>query len=141
MFDLDKWEEIWRTMMRHKMRTVLTSFGVFWGIFMLIILLGAGNGLQNGAMQNFDIAKNAVFVWTMPTTVPFAGFDAGRQVTLTNEDSEALARLSEVATIAPRLQVSNRFAGQALSIVPVSYTHLTLPTTIKPCRSRWSRDH
>jgi putative ABC transport system permease protein len=117
MFDLDKWEEIWRTMMRHKMRTALTSFGVFWGIFMLIILLGAGNGLQNGAMQNFDIAKNSVFVWTMPTTVPFAGFDAGRQITLTNEDSEALARLSEVATIAPRLRVSNRFTGQALSIV------------------------
>lgn len=117
MFDLDKWEEIWRTMMRHKMRTVLTSFGVFWGIFMLIILLGAGNGLQNGAMQNFDIAKNSVFVWTMPTTVPFAGFDAGRQITLTNEDSEALSRLSEVATISPRLRVSNRFTGQALSIV------------------------
>lgn len=117
MFDLDKWEEIWRTMMRHKMRTALTSFGVFWGIFMLIILLGAGNGLQNGAMQNFDIAKNSVFVWTMPTTVPFAGFDAGRQITLTNEDSEALAQLSEVATISPRLRVSNRFTGQALSIV------------------------
>lgn len=117
MFDLDKWEEIWRTMMRHKVRTVLTSFGVFWGIFMLIILLGAGNGLQNGAMQNFDIAKNSVFVWTMPTTVPFAGFDAGRQITLTNEDTQALSQLSEVATIAPRLRVSNRFTGQALSIV------------------------
>lgn len=117
MFDLDKWEEIWLTMMQHKMRTILTSFGVFWGIFMLVILLGAGNGLRNGAMQNFDIARNAVFVWTMPTTVPFAGFDAGRQVPLSNEDSEALARLPEVATIAPRLQVSNRFTGQALSIV------------------------
>lgn len=117
MFDLDKWEEIWLTMMQHKMRTALTSFGVFWGIFMLVILLGAGNGLRNGAMQNFDIAKNAVFVWTMPTTVPFAGFDAGRQVQLSDEDSEALSRLTEVATISPRLRVSNRFGDQALSIV------------------------
>lgn len=117
MFDLDKWEEIWLTMMQHKLRTALTSFGVFWGIFMLVILLGAGNGLKNGAMQNFDIAKNSVFVWTMPTTVPFAGFDAGRDVELTNEDSQILANLPEVRTIAPRLQVSTRFGDQVLEIV------------------------
>jgi putative ABC transport system permease protein len=117
MFDLDKWEEIWLTMMQHKLRTALTAFGVFWGIFMLVILLGAGNGLRNGAMQNFDIAKNAVFVWTMETTVPFEGFDAGRAIQLTNGDLAALRQLDEVKIIAPRLQVANRFSGQALSIV------------------------
>ena len=117
MFDLDKWEEIWLTMMQHKLRTALTSFGVFWGIFMLVILLGAGNGLRNGAMQNFDIAKNAVFVWTMPTTVPFAGFDAGRDVQLTNDDSRILSDLPQVKTIAPRLQVANRFGDEVLEIV------------------------
>ncbi|MDJ0919181.1 MAG: ABC transporter permease, partial [Woeseiaceae bacterium] len=117
MFDLDKWEEIWLTMMQHKLRTALTAFGVFWGIFMLVILLGAGNGLRNGAMQNFDIAKNSVFVWTMETTVPYQGFDAGRSVQLTNEDHEALKQLDEVSVIAPRLRVANRFSGQALPIV------------------------
>ncbi len=117
MFDLDKWEEIWLTMMQHKLRTALTAFGVFWGIFMLVILLGAGNGLRNGAMQNFDIARNAVFVWTMETTVPFEGFDAGRSIQLNNEDLFALRQLEEVAVIAPRLQVANRFSGQALPIV------------------------
>ena len=91
MFDLDKWEEIWLTMKQHKLRTALTAFGVFWGIFMLVILLGAGNGLRNGAMQNFDIAKNAVFAWTAETTVPFEGFDAGRSVQLNNEDLAALS--------------------------------------------------
>jgi putative ABC transport system permease protein len=116
VFDLDKWEEIWLTMMQHKLRTALTSFGVFWGIFMLVILLGAGNGLKNGAMQNFDIAKNAVFVWTMPTTVPFAGFDAGRQIQLSNDDFGTLSRLAEVKTISPRLRVANRFGDQSLSI-------------------------
>jgi len=117
VFDLDKWEEIWRTMIQHKLRTTLTAFGVFWGIFMLVILLGAGNGLQNGAMQNFDIAKNAVFVWTAETTVPFEGFEAGRTVQLNNNDLAALARLQEVQTIAPRLEVGNLFSDQALPIV------------------------
>ncbi len=117
MFDLDKWEEIWLTMMQHKLRTALTAFGVFWGIFMLVILLGAGNGLRNGAMQNFDIAKNAVFVWTMETTVPFEGFDAGRSIQLNNEDLAALRRLDEVDIIAPRLEVGNQFSDQALLIV------------------------
>ncbi len=117
MFDLDKWEEIWLTMMQHKLRTALTAFGVFWGIFMLVILLGAGNGLRNGAMQNFDIARNAVFVWTQETTVPYDGFDAGRTIQLNNEDLPALRQLDEVGVIAPRLQVGNRFSNQALPIV------------------------
>jgi putative ABC transport system permease protein len=117
MFDLDKWEEIWLTMMQHKLRTALTAFGVFWGIFMLVILLGAGNGLRNGAMQNFDIAKNAVFVWTEETTVPFAGFEAGRTLRLTNEDHEVLSELRQVKTIAPRLQVANRSGDEVLTIV------------------------
>jgi len=117
MFDLDKWEEIWLTMMQHKLRTGLTSFGVFWGIFMLVILLGAGNGLQNGAMRNFDIAKNSVFVWGMETSVPYAGFEAGREIQLTNEDQLALAQLREVQTISPRLQVSSRFGDQVTTIV------------------------
>lgn len=116
MFDLDKWEEIWLTMMQHKLRTALTSFGVFWGIFMLVILLGSGNGLENGALSSFDIARNAVFVWAEETTLPFAGFDAGRAIELTNEDRRALAELDEVAVIAPRLRVSNRFGGEVLTI-------------------------
>ncbi len=116
MFDLDKWEEIWLTMMQHKLRTGLTSFGVFWGIFMLVILLGAGKGLENGALRSFDIARNAVFVWTEETTVPYAGFDAGRSIQLTNEDYDALSRLDEVGVISPRLRVTNRFGGQVLTI-------------------------
>jgi putative ABC transport system permease protein len=116
MFDLDKWEEIALTMMKHKLRTVLTCFGVFWGIFMLVILLGAGAGLHNGALQNFDIAKNSVFVWTRETAVPFAGFEAGRTIRLTNSDHQALSELREVGTVASRLQVSDNFGDRVLTI-------------------------
>lgn len=111
MFDSDKWEEIWQTVKKHKLRTFLTSFGVFWGIFMLVILLGAGNGLHNGVMQNFDIAKNAVFVWTEVTSIPYAGFQPGRSVNLTNEDYAALQTVQEVQVISPRIRVSSRFGG------------------------------
>ena len=116
MFDLDKWTEIWLTMKKHKLRTALTAFGVFWGIFMLVILLGAGKGLYNGATQNFDIAKNAVFVWTEQTSIPYAGFQAGRSIQLNNADHQALKRLPQLNTIAPRNRVTSRWGGTTLAI-------------------------
>ncbi|MEQ8469955.1 MAG: ABC transporter permease [Marinoscillum sp.] len=116
MFDQDKWEEIWQTIKKHKLRTALTSFGVFWGIFMLVLLLGAGNGLHNGVLQNFDIAKNAVFVWTEVTSVPYAGFQAGRSIDLTNEDFKALQALDGIKVVSPRIRVSSRFGGGQITM-------------------------
>lgn len=103
MFDYDKWQEIFLTIRKHKLRTALTAFGVFWGIFMLVILLGAGTGLENGAMRDFDIAKNAVFVWTQRTSIPYQGFKPGRAVHLTNDDFAAIQeRIPEVSIVSPR---------------------------------------
>jgi putative ABC transport system permease protein len=103
MFDLDKWTEIYATVSKHKLRTFLTAFGVFWGIFMLVVLLGAGNGFENGVVSNFDIAKNTVFVWSQRTSIAYKGFKPGRFVQFTNDDVDAIRRtIPEVAILAPR---------------------------------------
>ncbi|MEQ8241638.1 MAG: ABC transporter permease [Cyclobacteriaceae bacterium] len=116
MFDQDKWEEIWQTIMKHKLRTALTSFGVFWGIFMLVLLLGAGNGLYNGTMQNFQIAKNAVFVWGNETSIPYEGFQPGRSIDMTNADFRLLQEVKELKIVSPRLRISSRFGGGQVSM-------------------------
>ncbi len=111
MFDLDKWQEIWTTMSRHKLRTALTAFGVFWGIFMLVVLVGSGNGLRNGVMEGFQgIATNSFFMWGQKTTKPYAGMQPGRFVKLTNDDSDAIRReIEEVEYLAPRVRVDGNF--------------------------------
>ncbi|WP_086592111.1 ABC transporter permease [Hymenobacter crusticola] len=113
MFDLDKWREIWATVRRHKLRTGLTAFGVFWGIFMLVVLLGAGKGLRNGVERQFNVAKNAVFVWSQRTSIPYAGLKVGRFVQFTNDDVVALQRgVPEAALVLPRNTLDGDFSIQ-----------------------------
>lgn len=113
MFDIDKWQEILGTVRRHKLRTALTAFGVFWGIFMLVVLLGAGKGFRNGVENEFDVAKNAVFVWSQRTSVPYAGLKVGRFIPFTNDDVVALKReVPEAAVILPRSSLDGTFTVQ-----------------------------
>lgn len=87
MFDLDKWNEILSTIRQNKLRTFLTGFSVAWGIFMLIILLGSGNGLQNGVNQEFrSSATNAIWIWSGQTSLPYQGMKPGRNIQMKNED-------------------------------------------------------
>ena len=89
IFDIDKWQEIFSTMSKNKMRTFLTGFSVAWGIFMLIILLGSGNGLENGVKKEFEgDATNTIWVNQGQTSIPFKGLKAGRPIQFTNEDYE-----------------------------------------------------
>ena len=69
MFDLDRWIEIWVTITRNKTRSLLTCFGVFWGILMLVILLGSGNGMKNAMYKSVDgFATNSVFFFSDRTS-------------------------------------------------------------------------
>ena len=107
MFDLDRWQEIYHVLRSNKLRTFLTAFGVFWGIFMLVIMLGSGNGLENGISQNFgDMATNSVFLWTNQTTLPYKGFPRGRRFYYENSDINALRQaIPEIKYLAPRTNV------------------------------------
>ncbi|HEV7232348.1 MAG TPA: ABC transporter permease [Bacteroidia bacterium] len=106
MFDQDNWQEIFATIKKNKLRTALTAFGVFWGIFMLVIMLGAGTGLKKGVMRDFEgSATNSFFMWTQKTTKPYQGMKPGRVFNFTNEDAIALRQLQNLDVIAPMNQL------------------------------------
>lgn len=113
MFDLDKWQEIFMTIRKNKLRTFLTVFGIGWGIFMIVILLGAGKGLQNGVERDFSAwATNSGFFWSRRTTISYGGFQPGRSIRFTNKDTEALRReIKGLKLLAPRNQLSGFGAG------------------------------
>jgi putative ABC transport system permease protein len=93
MIDVDKWREIFSTLGRHKLRTTLTAFGVFWGIFMLTVLLGAGKGLENGVDQGFPRVTNLVWMWSQGTTqIPYEGLPIGRFVRFEPADVDAIRK-------------------------------------------------
>jgi putative ABC transport system permease protein len=108
MFDRDKWQEIWFSIRKHKLRTFLTALGVWWGIFMLIFLMGAGKGLDNGINRLFgSVAKNSVYFYSWKTSKPYDGYKAGRYIQLDMDDIEALNNSMghKIEYLAPRLNV------------------------------------
>ena len=88
---LDGLQEILFTLRQNKLRTVLTAFGVFWGIFMLVLLLGAGRGMQNGIYEDFGSdVLDFVIVWTDDTSLAYHGMGPGRKIQLHEADIDAL---------------------------------------------------
>jgi len=108
MFDIDKWQEIFATIKKNKMRTFLTGFSVAWGIFMLMILLGSGNGLSNGVAANFmNDAVNSMWIWTGETTIPYKGMKSGRPIQFHNEDQDIVKKVSGVGVTSGRYFMGN----------------------------------
>lgn len=110
MFDLDQWQEIVSTLRRSLLRTTLTAIGVFWGVLMLMIMVGFGNGLEGGVRRDFaGLATNSLYVWGDKTSIPFAGMQPGKFVLLTRADASALENaIPEIEAIAPRVQLGGR---------------------------------
>lgn len=91
MFSIDRWNEIFTSIKQHRLRTFLTGFGVFWGIFMLLLLIGVGDGLQRGMLQQFEgYAINSFFVWGGNTSLPYQGMNPGRYIRLSNADLQLI---------------------------------------------------
>jgi len=110
LFDSDTWQEIYGSIRKNKIRTMITIIGVLWGIFLLVVLLGAARGIDNNFKKIFgDFATNSVFVWTQATDTPFKGFQKGRRFSLTFNDIDALKNEynDEIRLLAPRNQTDN----------------------------------
>lgn len=105
IFDIDNWQEIWTTITRNKFRSILTGFGVFWGLFMLIVLLAIGNKMKQGIMSNVQgFAENSVFFWPERTSEPYKGYRKGRYWSFNNRDLKLIReRAQTVKLISPML--------------------------------------
>ncbi|HKL36721.1 MAG TPA: ABC transporter permease [Salegentibacter sp.] len=112
MFSRDKWSEIIEALSSNWFRTILTAFGVMWGIFILVILLAAGKGLENGVKQGFGgIATNTMFMWTQTASKPYKGLPKGRRYNFKTSDVEALREnVPGLRFISPRNQLGG-FGG------------------------------
>jgi putative ABC transport system permease protein len=107
MFSLDRWKEILEVLTGNWFRTILTAFGVFWGILILIILLAAGKGLENGIKSDFgDIATNTMFMWSRNTTKAYKGMPNNRSYSFKLEDVQAIReKVPNLRFVSPRNQL------------------------------------
>ncbi len=109
MFNRDKWNEILEVLTSNWVRTLLTAFGVFWGIFILILLLAAGKGLENGIRADFgDTATNSMFMWTQTVTKSYQGMSKGRRFSYDlNDVRDIRNNVDNLRFVSPR----NRLGG------------------------------
>lgn len=107
MFNRDRWNEILEVLTANWIRTILTAFGVFWGIFILILLLAAGKGLENGIKSDFgDIATNTMFMWTQTVTKSYQGMSKGRSFSYRLKDVDDIRNnVDNLRFISPRNQI------------------------------------
>lgn len=127
MFDANTWQEVYQTIRKSKLRTSLTALSVAWGIFMLVILLGAGNGLQNGIEQDFrDDAINSLWIYRGSTSIPHRGLPVDRRIEFTNEDYESIRdQVEGVDLISSRFYVPGEYT--------VSYRNKVASFDVRSC--------
>ena len=112
ILDRDNWFEIWAVLRANKLRTALTAFGVAWGIFMLIVMLGFGSAMQSGTKRNMaGMATNMMFCWGQTTTLAYEGMKPGRLIQFKTDDIELLRHLPGVDAVAPRAQLGGWMSG------------------------------
>jgi putative ABC transport system permease protein len=122
MFDLDHFQEIFQTMRRNRLRTFLTACGIFWGVFMLVIMLGFGRGLAKGAGQEMSFnAINTLYISGQLTTKPFAGRQVGQKVQIDLDDFDAVKQVSGVDVAVGRSQRFGIIASLGENALPTTF--------------------
>lgn len=122
IFDRDTWQEIYGSIRKNKLRTGITIIGVMWGIFLLVVLLGAARGMENNFNKMFgDFATNSVFVWGQTTSKPFKGFQEGKRMRLKITDVDYIrSEIKGIEFVVPRNQsqglVVNNFKSLTVGI-------------------------
>ena len=109
----DRWGEVFDTIKRNKLRTALTAVSVAWGIFVMVVLLGLGHGLNNGVRHSFRRqATNAIYMSANKTSIPWAGYGLGRRLMFDNRDYERAKRVDGVEHLSGQYFIhGNRFDG------------------------------
>jgi putative ABC transport system permease protein len=126
VLDWDTWQEVWQTLRSNRLRAFLTALGVFWGVFILLSMLGIGKGLERGVIRNLSgLSTYGVYVWPQRTSLPFQGLQPGRYLHLNDADIAAVARTPGVERVAPRLQLTSWRGPQN-----VSYGSKTAPFNV-----------
>ncbi|KAB1069715.1 ABC transporter permease [Tamlana haliotis] len=117
LFDQDTWQEVFDSLSKNKLRSILTMVGVWWGILLLIGLLGSARGLENSFNRLFgSFATNSVFVWGQSTGIPFKGFQEGRRVKLSLSDAKKIEEnVDGIEFVLPRSQQSTVITRNFLS--------------------------
>ncbi|MEO8840886.1 MAG: ABC transporter permease [Kofleriaceae bacterium] len=118
MFSIDRWGEVFDTIRRNKLRTVLTCVSVAWGIFVMVVLLGLGQGLNNGIRHSFRAeSANAVYISAAKTSIPFGGYGVGRRLTFNNRDFDAARKLDGIDHLGRQYFIhGGRFGGGEMKI-------------------------
>ena len=118
MFSIDRWQEVFDTLRRNKLRTILTAISVAWGILVMVVLLGLGRGLDNGLRFNFRReASNSIWMSAAKTSIPFQGYDVGRHLTFENRDFERAKAVAGVDHISGQYFIKGgQFGGGEMTI-------------------------
>jgi putative ABC transport system permease protein len=118
IFDRDTWDEIFESISKNRTRTIITTIGVFWGIFIYLALAGSAKGLENGFDEAFSgLSKNSMGLWAQSTSIPYKGFEEGRNPVFQLSDVDYIKdRIPEIQYISPGLQ-RGAFSGSPPLVV------------------------
>ncbi len=123
LFQNDTWQEIFGSIQKNRIRTIITMIGVLWGIFIYITLAGTSKGLDNGFEKAFSsISSNSLFIWAQQTSLPYAGYKARRQIRLTTNDVDVIKKkVPSIEYVAPR-NVAGVFGSSGGNVIKGSKT-------------------